>query len=157
MGYLRAKAMSIFRPNFNARGQLAIPFLFVFPSIFLFLFLIIETAKLSRQKIRHQFAIDTAAFLEMSNYSDLLNNSAYVNGAFPQSLFEDVVKPAENNAANKSRNETPDSSDNTSQCRDVVTDIDAAEQRCCTWLHCANCKDPPSNHKYANPPAYSQS
>lgn len=69
------------------RGQLSIPSLFVLPSLFLFVYLIFETAKLSREKIRHQFAVDAAAFIEMTNYSDFLNRSAYVNGAFPQRIF----------------------------------------------------------------------
>ena len=68
---------------------MAIPSLFVIPSLFLFVYLIFETAKLSREKIRHQFAVDAAAFIEMTNYSDFLNRSAYVNGAFPQRIFEE--------------------------------------------------------------------
>jgi hypothetical protein len=74
----------------SSRGQLLIPALFVFPSLFLFIYLIYETAKLSREKIRHQFAIDSAAFIEMSNYSDFLNRSAYVNGAFPMRIFKEM-------------------------------------------------------------------
>ncbi|HVE14961.1 MAG TPA: hypothetical protein VNI01_16320 [Elusimicrobiota bacterium] len=71
----------------NRRGQISLPSLFVLPSLFLFVYLIFETAKLSREKIRHQFALDSAAFIEMTNYSDFLNRSAYVNGAFPQRIF----------------------------------------------------------------------
>lgn len=74
------------------RGQILIPALFVIPSLFLFVFLLFETAKLSREKIRHQFAVDSAAFVEMTNYSDFLNRSAYVNGAFPQRIFEEGFK-----------------------------------------------------------------
>jgi len=73
----------------DRRGQLAIPSLFVIPSLFLFVYLIFETAKISREKIRHQFALDAAAFIEMTNYSDFLNRSAYVNGAFPQRIFHE--------------------------------------------------------------------
>ncbi|MBI3505142.1 MAG: Tad domain-containing protein [Proteobacteria bacterium] len=76
----------------SQRGQIVIPALFVLPSLFLFVFLIFETAKLSREKIRHQFALDAAAFVEMTNYSDFLNRSAYVNGAFPQRIFEEGFK-----------------------------------------------------------------
>lgn len=71
----------------GARGQILIPSLFVLPTLFLFVYLIFETAKLSREKIRHQFAVDAASFVEMTNYSDFLNRSAYVNGAFPQRIF----------------------------------------------------------------------
>ncbi|MBI4425495.1 MAG: Tad domain-containing protein [Elusimicrobia bacterium] len=70
-----------------SRGQIAIPSLFVIPSLMLFVYLIYETAKLSREKIRHQFAVDAAAFVEMTNYADFLNRTAYVNGAFPQRIF----------------------------------------------------------------------
>mgnify|MGYP001571846327 CR=1 FL=1 len=61
--------------------------MFLLPTFMLFVFLIYETAKLSRVKIRHQFAVDAAAFVEMTNYSDFLNRSAYVNGAFPMRIF----------------------------------------------------------------------
>ena len=67
----------------NQRGQLVIPALFVIPSLVLFIYLIFETAKLSAEKIKHQFALDTAVFVEMANYSDFLNRTAYVNGPFP--------------------------------------------------------------------------
>ena len=60
----------------------------LFPTLFLFVYLIYETAKLSREKIKHQFAMDAAAFVEATNYSDFLNRTAYVNGAFPMRIFE---------------------------------------------------------------------
>lgn len=89
LGLCRRALGALFRHARNQRGQLAIPSLFVIPSLFLFLYLIFETAKLSREKIRHQFALDAAAFIEMTNYSDFLNRSAYVNGAFPQRIFHE--------------------------------------------------------------------
>src|SRR6185312_11857343 len=70
-------------------GQIFIPAMLMFPTLFLFVYLIYETAKLSREKIRHQFALDAAAFVEMTNYSDFLNRTAYVNGAFPMRIFEE--------------------------------------------------------------------
>ncbi|MFI5360643.1 MAG: TadE/TadG family type IV pilus assembly protein [Elusimicrobiota bacterium] len=70
-------------------GQIVIPALLIFPTLFLFVYLIYETAKLSREKIKHQFAMDAAAFVEMTNYSDFLNRTAYVNGAFPMRIFEE--------------------------------------------------------------------
>lgn len=81
----------------SERGQLLIPAMFVFPTLFLFVFLIKETAQLSTEKIRHQFAMDAAVFVEMANYSDFLNRTAYVNGAFPMRIFEEgyVDFPAE--------------------------------------------------------------
>jgi hypothetical protein len=76
------------RPRSRA-GQIIIPALLLFPTLFLFVYLIYETAKLSREKIRHQFAMDAAVYVEMANYSDFLNRSAYVNGAFPMRIFEE--------------------------------------------------------------------
>ena len=73
-------------------GQVVIPALFLFPTFMLFVYLIYETAKLSREKIRHQFAIDAAVFVEMTNYSDFLNRTAYVNGAFPMRIFDEGFK-----------------------------------------------------------------
>lgn len=61
----------------------------MFPTLMLFVFLLFETAKVSRYKIRHQFAVDAAAFVEMTNYSDFLNRTAYVNGAFPMRIFRE--------------------------------------------------------------------
>jgi hypothetical protein len=89
MRTIRNAWQALLRPATNQRGQIAIPALFVLPSLFLFLYLIFETAKVSREKIRHQFAVDSAAFIEMTNYSDFLNRSAYVNGAFPQRIFHE--------------------------------------------------------------------
>src|ERR1035437_3655022 len=73
----------------SRRGQIVIPAMLMFPTLFLFVYLIYETAKLSREKIRHQFAMDAAVFVEMTNYSDFLNRTAYVNGAFPMRIFEE--------------------------------------------------------------------
>src|SRR3990167_9990070 len=70
----------------SRRGQIVIPAMLLFPTLFLFVYLIYETAKLSREKIKHQFAMDAAAFVEATNYSDFLNRTAYVNGAFPMRI-----------------------------------------------------------------------
>lgn len=72
------------------RGQILVPALMTFPMMFLFVILIVELGRLSREKIRHQFALDAGASLEMNQYTDLLNRTAYVNGAFPQRVFQDI-------------------------------------------------------------------
>lgn len=82
--------MTRWRTCRGERGQIAIPCLFILPSMFLFVFLLYETGKLSREKIRHQFATDAAASVEMTNYSDYLNRTAYGNGAFPDRLFKEA-------------------------------------------------------------------
>ncbi|MFA6584049.1 MAG: hypothetical protein WCS77_07120 [Elusimicrobiaceae bacterium] len=71
-------------------GQLAIPAVFIIPTLFIFVFLLFETAKLSREKIKRQFAVDSATFIELQNYSDNFNRFAYVNGAFPHRIFREA-------------------------------------------------------------------
>ncbi|MDA8243477.1 MAG: Tad domain-containing protein [Elusimicrobia bacterium] len=81
-------------PGFFAsrRGQILIPSLFIIPSLMLFVYLLFETTKVSREKIRQQFAVDSAAFIQMSDYTNLLNRTAYVNGAFPYRIFKEAYE-----------------------------------------------------------------
>lgn len=74
------------------RGQILIPSLLIIPMLLLFIYLIFETAKLSREKIRQQFALDTAAFIQMGDYTNILNRTAYVNGAFPYRIFKEAYE-----------------------------------------------------------------
>lgn len=73
-------------------GQILLPALFVIPSLMLFVYLLFETTKLSREKIRQQFAVDSAAFIQMGDYTNLLNRTAYVNGAFPYRIFKEAYE-----------------------------------------------------------------
>jgi len=73
-------------------GQILIPSLFVIPSLLLFVYLLFETTKVSREKIRQQFAVDSAAFIQMGDYTNLLNRTAYVNGAFPYRIFKEAYE-----------------------------------------------------------------
>lgn len=79
----------------NRKAQIVLPAILLIPTILLVIYLLFETAKLSREKIRHQFALDTAAFTELTSASQYLNATAYVNGAFPYRLFTDTLKPGE--------------------------------------------------------------
>ena len=76
----------------HRRGQILIPSLLAIPSLLLFVFLLFETTKLSREKIRQQFAVDSAAFIQMGDYTNLLNRTAYVNGAFPYRIFKEAYE-----------------------------------------------------------------
>ncbi len=71
-------------------GQILFPSLFVIPTLMLFVYLLFETTKLSREKIREQFAVDSAAFIQMGDYTNLLNRTAYVDGAFPYRIFKEA-------------------------------------------------------------------
>lgn len=85
----------------NKRAQIVLPAILLVPTILLVIYLLFETAKLSRFKIRSQFALDSAAFIEMTSYSNFLNAVAYTNGAFPFRLFRenftDVIKKVDDN------------------------------------------------------------
>jgi len=72
------------------RGQILIPSMLVIPSLLIFVYLLFETTKISREKIRQQFAIDSAVFIQMGDYTNLLNRTAYVNGAFPYRIFKEA-------------------------------------------------------------------
>lgn len=89
MNRVRKALLKTLKPLKSRAGQILLPSLFAIPSLILFVYLIFEVAKLSREKIRHQFAVDAAAFIEMTNYSDFLNRTAYVNGPFPYRIFEE--------------------------------------------------------------------
>ncbi|MDR0735101.1 MAG: hypothetical protein LBG16_05420, partial [Elusimicrobiota bacterium] len=76
----------------GVKGQITLPALLLIPTILLAIYLLFETTKLSREKIRHQFALDTSAFTELTATSNFLNNLAYSNGAYPFRLFEEYFE-----------------------------------------------------------------
>jgi len=72
------------------KAQILIPSILVIPSLLIFIYLLFETTKVSREKIRQQFATDSAAFIQMGDYTNFLNRTAYVNGAFPYRIFKEL-------------------------------------------------------------------
>ena len=76
----------------NKRAQIILPAVLLIPTILLVIYLLFETTKVSKEKIRHQFALDTSSFVEMISLSNYLNATAYVNGAFPFRLFRDFFE-----------------------------------------------------------------
>ena len=88
--------MGFFNCLKNRKAQIVLPAILLIPTILLVIYLLFETAKLSRFKIRNQFALDSAAFIELTSYSNFLNAVAYVNGAFPFRVFrENMMVPIE--------------------------------------------------------------
>ena len=81
--------MGLFSCLKNKRAQIVLPAILLVPTILLVMYLLFETAKLSRFKIRSQFALDSAAFIELTSYSNFLNAVAYTNGAFPFRVFRE--------------------------------------------------------------------
>lgn len=76
----------------NKKAQIILPAVLLIPTILLVIYLLFETTKVSKEKIRHQFALDTSSFVEMISLSNYLNATAYVNGAFPFRLFRDFFE-----------------------------------------------------------------
>ena len=86
--------MGLFNCVKNRRAQIVLPAILLVPTILLVIYLLFETAKLSRFKIRSQFALDSAAFIELTSYSNFLNAVAYLNGAMPFRVFrENMMNP----------------------------------------------------------------
>ncbi len=86
--------MGLFNCLKNRRAQIVLPAILLIPTILLVIYLLFETAKLSRFKIRSQFALDSAAFIELTSYSNFLNAVAYLNGAMPFRVFrENMMYP----------------------------------------------------------------
>lgn len=84
--------INIFGPIRNKKAQIVLPAVLLIPTILLVIYLLFETTKVSKEKIRHQFALDTSSFVEMTSLSQYLNATAYVNGAFPFRLFRDFFE-----------------------------------------------------------------
>lgn len=78
---------SMRRLAFCKKGQLLLPAIIMLPTMWILVMLLLETAKLSRAKIKQQLAVDVASTIEMENYSDYFNRTAYANGAFPYRIF----------------------------------------------------------------------
>ena len=94
--------MFLFNCLKNKKAQIVLPAILLIPTILLVIYLLFETAKLSRFKIRSQFALDSAAFIELTSYSNFLNAVAYTNGAFPfrvfrENMMEKIAKEPDDN------------------------------------------------------------
>jgi len=72
------------------KAQILIPAVLVIPSLLIFIYLLFETTKISREKIKQQLALDSAAFIQMGDYTNFLNRTAYVNGPFPYRIFKQL-------------------------------------------------------------------
>ncbi len=64
----------------NKRAQILLPSVLLAPIFILVIYLLFETAKVSMTKIRQQFALDNAAYSQMTSASSYLNAVAMSNG-----------------------------------------------------------------------------
>lgn len=75
------KKVRRFQLQINAkRGQILLPSVLLVPIFILVVYLLYDLTNLSLTKVQHQFALDTAAYAQMSSVSSYLNSMAIING-----------------------------------------------------------------------------
>lgn len=85
----------------DRRAQILLPSVLLAPIFILVVYLLFETAKVSMTKVRQQFALDNAAYSQMSAASTYLNAVAMVNGPLPYRVMlyynekTEMLKPTE--------------------------------------------------------------
>lgn len=83
----------------SRRAQILLPAVMLAPIFILLIYLLFETSKLSMTKVRQQFALDNAAYSQMSTTSGYLNALAQINGALPYRVMKTMsvpLKPKQN-------------------------------------------------------------
>ena len=76
-------ATHIQRTLHNRRAQLLLPAVLLLPLFVLVIYLLVEVTKVSIAKVRHQFALDNAAYTQMTTVSVFLNAVGVLNGPLP--------------------------------------------------------------------------
>lgn len=86
----------------SRRAQILLPAVMLAPIFMLLIYLLFETSKISMSKVREQFALDNAAYSQMSSASVYLNAVAQINGALPYRVMKTMstVLPAKQTAVN---------------------------------------------------------
>lgn len=72
----------------NRQAQILLPAVLLAPIFILVVYLLFETAKVSMTKVRQQFALDNAAYSQVSAASTYLNAMAMVNGPLPYRVMQ---------------------------------------------------------------------
>ena len=84
----------------SRQAQILLPAVMLAPIFILVVYLLFETSKLSMTKVRNQFALDNAAYSQMSSTSAYLNSVAWVNGVGPYRVMRTMdsieLKPKQN-------------------------------------------------------------
>lgn len=75
------------------RAQLLLPAVLLLPLFVLVIYLLAEVTKVSIAKVRHQFALDNAAYTQMSTVSVFLNAVGMLNGPFPYRVMRTYNEP----------------------------------------------------------------
>ncbi len=77
------KDTRVFQLLHSCRAQILLPAVLLAPIFILVIYLLFETAKVSMTKVRQQFALDNAAYSQISAVSTYLNALAMINGPLP--------------------------------------------------------------------------
>ena len=83
----------------SRRAQVLLPAVMIVPIFVLVVYLLFETAKVSMTKVRQQFALDNAAYSQVSAASTYLNALGLVNGPLPYRVMQafsadmDLLRP----------------------------------------------------------------
>lgn len=107
--YSRIKGKNMYHIDQKLRerkAQVLLPAVLLAPIFVLVVYLLFETAKVSITKIRHQFALDNAAYSQVSTTSTYLNAVAMTNGPLTYRVMQylanghpsNVLKPKESAA-----------------------------------------------------------
>lgn len=75
-------------PLFNRRAQILLPSVLLAPIFVLVIYLLFETSKVSMTKVREQFALDNAAYSQLSSASTYLNAVAMINANMPYRVMK---------------------------------------------------------------------
>lgn len=84
---------SIQRTLQNRRAQLLLPAVLLLPLFVLVIYLLVEVTKVSIAKVRHQFALDNAAYAQVSAVSSFLNAVGILNGPLPSRALKTYKEP----------------------------------------------------------------
>ena len=77
------------------RAQLLLPAVLLLPLFVLVIYLLVEVTKVSIAKVRHQFALDNAAYTQMTTVSVFLNAVGLLNGPLPYRVLRTYNEPLE--------------------------------------------------------------
>lgn len=75
------------------RAQLLLPAVLLLPLFVLVIYLLVEVTKVSIAKVRHQFALDNAAYTQMTTVSVFLNAVGLLNGPLPYRVLRTYDEP----------------------------------------------------------------
>lgn len=83
----------LWRTLHTRRAQLLLPAVLLLPLFVLVIYLLVEVTKVSIVKIRHQFALDNAAYSQVTTVSVFLNAVGLLNGPLPYRVLATYDTP----------------------------------------------------------------